>query len=711
VAHLWDGHRACRRRVEDLLVGGGWRLSGDQGFGDPVDRLPQHARPTQTGLAGGDAGIDHSRLDIPAGKVLGAAQPLEVALPALADGGAKGEAEPPGPEDEPKLLGWRWWVAVRSCVPLHVTSITCDVSGDGATTVDRRRVEELLIARGADRLAHPGGTLYEHLRRVASLLQRWGADRAVQAAGLCHACYGTDGYDQALLEVTNRATLVSLIGSRAESPVYLYGSCDRRAVYPGLAGFGPVPFRDRFTTRTVVPTEQQLRDFLEITAANELDVVRHNPAMAAEHGADLLQLFTRVRDRLSDAAWRDCVDVLGEHGPGRHAATASAVEISGLDHIVLTVTDLDRTLDFYQRVVGMRAVTFGSGRHALAFGTSKINLHQAGREHPPHAAAPTPGSADICLTTTTPLDQVLAHLEAHSVAVEEGPVPRTGALGPHDKPLRPRPRRQPHRDRQLPHSTSFAVTSAHLRRTRHGTQLLRQGGGLGVPRHQAPTPRRPRRMAGYGRPASLAPRPGMRLLDLGAGTGMWAAAFSGWYGIDVVAVEPSRAMRARSSYPGMLDGDAAAIPLDAAAVDAAWLSTVIHHFPDLPAAAAELWRVLRPGGRVLIRSAFPGRHQPITLFRFFPEAIRVLDTYPSVTDARAAFAATGFEHLALEPVRQITADSLVTAAANLRRDAHTPLRLLTDAEYERGLARLRAAADTETGPVIDTLDLLVLRRR
>jgi SAM-dependent methyltransferase len=210
----------------------------------------------------------------------------------------------------------------------------------------------------------------------------------------------------------------------------------------------------------------------------------------------------------------------------------------------------------------------------------------------------------------------------------------------------------------------------------------------------------------------LAPRPGMRLLDLGAGTGMWAAAFTDWYGIDVVAVESSGAMRARSLYPGMLAGHAGAIPLAAASVDGAWLSTVIHHIPDLGAAATELRRVLRPGAPVLIRSAFPGRHEQITLFRFFPEAIRVLDTYPSVADVRAAFATAGFAYVALEPVPQVSAASLKAAADQLRRDAHTPLKLLTDTEYQNGLARLQAAADTdsETSPVVDALDLLILRK-
>lgn len=105
------------------------------------------------------------------------------------------------------------------------------------------------------------------------------------------------------------------------------------------------------------------------------------------------------------------------------------VTATSLDHLVLTVTDLDQTSGFYQRVLGMRPVTFGARRRALEFGTSKINLHQAGQEVTPHAARPVPGSADLCLVTTAPPGQVLAHLGALDVPVEEGPVPRTGAQG------------------------------------------------------------------------------------------------------------------------------------------------------------------------------------------------------------------------------------------------------------------------------------------
>lgn len=104
--------------------------------------------------------------------------------------------------------------------------------------------------------------------------------------------------------------------------------------------------------------------------------------------------------------------------------------IERLDHLVLTVSDVEHTVDFYRRVLGMHHEVFGEGRHALAFGQQKLNLHQAGREFEPKARQPLPGAIDLCLITTWPLEGVLAHLAEQGVAVEEGPVRRTGALGP-----------------------------------------------------------------------------------------------------------------------------------------------------------------------------------------------------------------------------------------------------------------------------------------
>jgi catechol 2,3-dioxygenase-like lactoylglutathione lyase family enzyme len=106
------------------------------------------------------------------------------------------------------------------------------------------------------------------------------------------------------------------------------------------------------------------------------------------------------------------------------------MRIDSLDHLVLTVADVDATCAFYRRALGMEVVTFAGGRKALSFGRQKINLHPYGHEFDPKADRPTPGSGDLCLLTAVPIDQVIAHLDAERVAIIEGPVRRTGATGP-----------------------------------------------------------------------------------------------------------------------------------------------------------------------------------------------------------------------------------------------------------------------------------------
>ena len=106
------------------------------------------------------------------------------------------------------------------------------------------------------------------------------------------------------------------------------------------------------------------------------------------------------------------------------------MKIDALDHLVLTVADIDATCAFYERVLGMRTITFGEGRKALAFGVQKLNLHQRGHEFEPKAETPTPGAIDVCFITQVPVDEVIAHLQRCHVAVLEGPVQRTGAQGP-----------------------------------------------------------------------------------------------------------------------------------------------------------------------------------------------------------------------------------------------------------------------------------------
>ncbi|MET0288854.1 MAG: VOC family protein [Pseudoxanthomonas sp.] len=106
------------------------------------------------------------------------------------------------------------------------------------------------------------------------------------------------------------------------------------------------------------------------------------------------------------------------------------MKVQRLDHLVLTVADVDASCAFYARVLGMEVVTFGQGRKALVFGQQKINLHAHGREFEPKARRPTPGSADLCVLIDTPIAQAQAELHALGIAIEDGPVSRTGATGP-----------------------------------------------------------------------------------------------------------------------------------------------------------------------------------------------------------------------------------------------------------------------------------------
>ncbi len=105
-----------------------------------------------------------------------------------------------------------------------------------------------------------------------------------------------------------------------------------------------------------------------------------------------------------------------------------AFTIEQIDHVVLTVANLDATIDFYSEVLSMEPIKF-EGRKALRFGDQKINLHQRGHEFNPKAQHPTPGSADLCFVTLTPMDEVVEYLAALRIHIEEGPVERTGAVG------------------------------------------------------------------------------------------------------------------------------------------------------------------------------------------------------------------------------------------------------------------------------------------
>lgn len=205
------------------------------------------------------------------------------------------------------------------------------------------------------------------------------------------------------------------------------------------------------------------------------------------------------------------------------------------------------------------------------------------------------------------------------------------------------------------------------------------------------------------------------LVDVGAGTGQFATAFSDWFGLTVLAVEPSAAMRERiPRMPAIhvFEGNATSLPLPDASADAAWLSLVIHHIPDLEAAAREIRRVLRPGAPVLIRQGFPERCDGIENIRWFPETARTVADFPSVDETCRAFAAAGFRQDALERVRETYSASLSDLHGELDtlRHADTTLRKLSEDQFLRGKERIRRAAESgDSEPRTNWLDLLVLR--
>lgn len=214
-------------------------------------------------------------------------------------------------------------------------------------------------------------------------------------------------------------------------------------------------------------------------------------------------------------------------------------------------------------------------------------------------------------------------------------------------------------------------------------------------------------------------RSGLTILDLGAGTGRFsvllADAFASW----VVGVEPSAKMRAEaergSAHPRVVyrDGAASSIPAADGMFDFALLSMVIHHVPDLEACARELRRVVKPAGLVFIRNSFSGRLDSIRLYEFFPSARAVDEArLPQIEHVRGLFEADGFTLEALDRIEQEIDPSLAAHYDRLKRRAVSSFDLIADTEFEQGLVRMRAAVARETtpAPILETIDLLVLRR-
>jgi SAM-dependent methyltransferase len=207
------------------------------------------------------------------------------------------------------------------------------------------------------------------------------------------------------------------------------------------------------------------------------------------------------------------------------------------------------------------------------------------------------------------------------------------------------------------------------------------------------------------------------VVDLGAGTGAWSGPLAAWTGRPVVAVEPSAGMRAEAARTTrdepavhLVAGRGGAVPLRDGVAGAAWLSTVLHHVGDVGACARDLRRVLAPGAPVVIRGALAGRYDGIPLVRYFPTVRAVLDRFPSLAEARAAFEAAGFAFAGVERVDEAPVDLRAwRARVPGQRRVDTTLVGLSDGEFAAGLAAIDAAVAGGRRVEVVGLDLLAFR--
>ncbi|HYC67448.1 class I SAM-dependent methyltransferase [Brevundimonas sp.] len=205
-------------------------------------------------------------------------------------------------------------------------------------------------------------------------------------------------------------------------------------------------------------------------------------------------------------------------------------------------------------------------------------------------------------------------------------------------------------------------------------------------------------------------------LDLGSGTGRFTALLAELFGGPVYGVEPFDRMREQaeaSPHPEAvryLAGRAEAIPLPDASCDLVLMFLSFHHVRDRPAAAREIRRVLRPGGRLLIRSHFSDRMPEVHWHRWFPSARAVeLKMFPALADVTDLFAEVGLEPVALDVIRETFTDTLAESARRLRTRAISTFEHLDEAEIEDGFRRMEAEiAEGPEGPTYGDCDLLIL---
>lgn len=173
------------------------------------------------------------------------------------------------------------------------------------TDLDYQDKFDQLNALGAGEFAHLNGTLASHLQSTFNVLQKWQASPELCDAGLFHAAYGTAAFDSAMISLSQRQKIADIIGSDAETIVYLYCACDRQPVFERLRAGEPLWYRDRFLCEEYVLDETSARYFCELTAANELELALDSSAFLERHGEGLKALFDRMSHFLSPEANAD----------------------------------------------------------------------------------------------------------------------------------------------------------------------------------------------------------------------------------------------------------------------------------------------------------------------------------------------------------------------------------------------------------------------
>ncbi len=170
---------------------------------------------------------------------------------------------------------------------------------------------ESLAKLDAGEFQHLDGSLIDHLKGTQSILEKWGASIKLQDAGLYHAAYGTAGFNESLVSTNQREKIVSIIGSEAEEIVYQYCASDRETFFSRIGrDLNPV-FPNRFTGESYHLSENMLRDFCELTAANEIEIALDNPDFLGKYGVELKELFIQMAPYLSIIAQQEAAEVFG----------------------------------------------------------------------------------------------------------------------------------------------------------------------------------------------------------------------------------------------------------------------------------------------------------------------------------------------------------------------------------------------------------------